>query len=146
MEKTLNFTAILNEVMGALALKAAVFEDPFKTSALLNEGLSRIALNAAEKSTEISNLWTKDTIAKLMEASKAQESPADYANAAANYVSGTFEVATEQMFAFAEIAKKTQMDTFELLMTAGNDIAIETTAVNKAANKVTATAEKVSAA
>ncbi len=50
------------------------------------------------------------------------------------------------MSAFAEIAKKMQMDTVELLMAAGKDITEDATkAVKKATDEVTTAAKKAAA-
>ena len=57
------------------------------------------------------------------------------------------EVAAENMAAFAEIAKKVQMDTVELMMAAGKDMSEDATAaVKKATAEVTAAAKKATAA
>jgi len=51
------------------------------------------------------------------------------------------------MAAFAEIAKKLQLDTVELLMAAGKDVAAEATAaVQKVTTEATATVKKAAAA
>ncbi|MEX0320445.1 MULTISPECIES: phasin family protein [unclassified Ruegeria] len=147
MAKTQDFTAIMKDMMGAFPVDTTAMEGAFKSTAALNEKLSGVALEAAEKSAEISNKWTKDTLAKLSDMSKAKAEPADYAKAATDFASASAEVAAENMAAFAEIAKKVQMDTVELLMAAGKDITEDATAaVKKATNEVTAAAKKASAA
>ena len=56
------------------------------------------------------------------------------------------EAAAEHMAAFAEIAKKVQMDTVELMMAAGKDVQEEASAaVKKATNDVQAAAKKATA-
>jgi hypothetical protein len=118
-------------------------EDAFKNQAALSEKLSGVALNAAEKSAEISSAWTKSTLAKLSEMSKAKAEPADYAKAMTDFASANAEVAAENMAAFAEIAKKVQMDTVELMMSAGKDLQDDAAkAVKKATDDVTAAAKK----
>ncbi|MDK3073138.1 phasin, PhaP [Sedimentitalea sp. JM2-8] len=146
MAKTQDFTAVMKDMMGAFPVDTKALEDAFKTQATLNEKLSGVALEAAEKSAEISSKWTKDTIAKLGEMSKAKAEPADYAKSITDFASASAEVAAENMAAFAEIAKKVQMDTVELLMAAGKDITEDATAaVKKATNDVTAAAKKAAA-
>lgn len=146
MAKTQDFSAIMKDVMGAFPVDTKAMEEAFKTQATLNEKLSGVALEAAEKSAEISSKWTKETIAKLAEISKAKAEPADYAKAMTDFASATAEVAAENMAAYAEIAKKVQMDTVELLMAAGKDITEDATAaVKKATNEVTAAAKKAAA-
>lgn len=147
MTKTTDFTAVMKDVMGAFPVDTKAMEDAFKTTATLNEKLSGVALEAAEKSAEVSSKWTKETLAKLGEMSKAKAEPADYAKAMTDFASATAEVAAENMAAFAEIAKKVQMDTVELMMAAGKDISEDATAaVKKATNDVTAAAKKAAVA
>jgi len=146
MAKTQDFTAVMKDMMGAFPVDTASMEDAFKTTATLNEKLSGVALEAAEKSAEISNKWAKDTLAKLAEMSKAKADPADYAKSVTDFASASAEVAAENMAAFAEIAKKVQMDTVELMMAAGKDITEDATAaVKKATNDVTTAAKKAAA-
>ncbi|WP_109465888.1 phasin family protein [Albibacillus kandeliae] len=143
MAKTQDFTAVMKDMMGAFPVDTAAFEEAFKTTATLNEKLSAVALEAAEKSAEISSKWTKETIAKLSDISKAKTEPADYAKAMTDFASATAEVAAENMAAFAEVAKKVQMDTVELMMAAGKDLTEDATAaVKKATADVTTAAKK----
>lgn len=146
MAKTQDFTSVMKDMMGAFPVDTKSMEDAFKTHATLNEKLSGVALNAAEKSAELSSKWTKETIAKLSEMSKAKAEPADYAKAMTDFASASAEVAAENMAAFAEIAKKVQSETVELLMAAGKDITEDATAaVKKATTDVSAAAKKAAA-
>jgi len=146
MAKTQDMTAMMKDMMGAFPVDTAAFDGAFKTSATLNEKLTGVALKAAEKSTEISTKWTKDTLAKVADMSKAKAEPADYAKAMTDFASSAAEVAAENMAAFAEIAKKVQMDTVELMMAAGKDISEDASAtIKKATNDVTAAAKKAAA-
>lgn len=136
-------TAFLKDMMGAFPVDTSAFEDAFKNTASLNEKLAGVALTAAEKSSEISSKWTKDTITKLTDMSKAKAEPADYAKAMTDFASAQAEVAAENMAAFAEVAKKVQMETVELLMAAGKEATEEATAaVKKATDEVTTAAKK----
>ncbi|CRL16083.1 phasin family protein [Phaeobacter italicus] len=146
MAKTQDFTAMMKDMMGAFPVDTTAMEDAFKSTAALNEKLSSVALEAAEKSAEISNSWAKETLSKMGDMSKAKTEPADYAKAATDFASASAEVAAENMAAFAEVAKKVQMDTVELLMSAGKDMSEEASAaVKKATNDVTAAAKKAAA-
>ncbi|GHG90519.1 phasin, PhaP [Pseudodonghicola xiamenensis] len=146
MAKTQDFTAMMKDVMGAFPVDTTAMEDAFKTTAALNEKLSAVAIEAAEKTSEISSAWAKDTLSKLADVSKAKAEPADYAKAFSDFASASAEVAAENMAAFAEIAKKVQMDTVELLMAAGKDMTQDATAaVKKATEEVTAAAKKAAA-
>lgn len=147
MAKTQDFNSAMKDIMGAFPVDTKAMEDAFKNQATLNEKLSGVALSAAEKSAEISSKWTKDTLAKLNEISKAKAEPADYAKAATDFASANAEVAAENMAAFAEIAKKVQMETVELMMSAGKTMQDDATkAVKKAAEDVTAATQKATAA
>ncbi|WP_028958240.1 phasin family protein [Sulfitobacter sp. 20_GPM-1509m] len=143
MAKTQDMTAMFKDMMGAFPVDTAAMEDAFKSATTLNEKLSGVALEAAEKSTEVSNKWTKETLAKLAEMSKAKSEPADYAKAMTEFASSTAEFAAENMAAFAEIAKKVQMDTVELMMAAGKDMSEEAqTAMKKATTDAQAAVKK----
>lgn len=147
MAKAQDFTAMFKDVMGAFPVDTKAMEDAFKNQATLNEKLSGVALTAAEKSAEISNKWTKDTLAKLSEMSKAKAEPADYAKAMTDFASANAEVAAENMAAFAEVAKKVQMETVELMLAAGKTMQEDATkVVKKAADDVTAATQKATAA
>jgi hypothetical protein len=147
MAKTQDFTAVMKDMMGAFPVDTKAMEDAFKTTATLNEKLSAVALEAAEKTADLSSKWTKDTLAKMAEMSKAKAEPADYAKAMTDFASATAEVAAEHMAAYAEIAKKVQMETVELMMAAGKDMQEDATkAVKKAANDATAAVKKAAAA
>ena len=146
MAKQQDMTAIFKDMMGAFPVDTAAMEDAFKTATTLNEKLSHVALNAAEKSAEVSSKWTKDTLAKLSDMSSAKAEPADYAKAMTDFASASAEVAAENMAAFAEIAKKVQMDTVELMMSAGKDMSEEAQAVVKKATADATTAVKKAAA
>ena len=142
-----DFTAMLKDMMGAFPVDTSAMEDVFKNTAALNEKLTSVALEAAEKSAELSSQWTKDTLTKMGEVSKVKAEPADYAKAATDFASASAEVAAENMAAFAEIAKKVQMETVEVLMAAGKDISEEASAaVKKATEEVTTAAKKAAAA
>jgi hypothetical protein len=146
MAKTQDFTAMMKDMMGAFPVDTKAMEDAFKTQATLNEKLTTVALSAAEKSTEISTKWTKDTLAKLADMTKVKAEPADYAKAMTDFASAQAEAAAEHMAAFAEVAKKMQMDTVELLMAAGKDMTEEATAaVQKVAKEATTVAKKAAA-
>ncbi|SMX42183.1 phasin, PhaP [Maliponia aquimaris] len=147
MAQTPDFTTMMKDMMGAFPVDTKVMEDAFKTNATLNEKLSGVAIEAAGKSAELSAAWTKDTLSKLASMSKAKKEPADYAKAMTDFASAQAEVAAENMAAFAEIAKRVQMDTVELLMAAGKDLSEDATAaVKKATNEATTVAKKATAA
>ena len=108
-------------------------QDASKNSVVLGEKLTSVALNAAEKSAEISNIWTKQTLAKLNDLSKNPVVPSDYNKSLTDFASAQAEVAAENIAAYAEVAKKVQMDTVEVMMAAGKDLSEEASEAMKTA-------------
>ncbi len=147
MAKTQDYSKMMQDMISAFPMDASAFQGAFKTSATLGEKLAKVALEAAEKSTEISSKWTKDTLAKVGEMSRAKEEPAEYGKAMSDFASSAAEMAAEHLAAYAEVAKKVQMETVELMLAAGKDISEDASAaVKKATTEVTTAAKKVAAA
>jgi hypothetical protein len=147
MTKTPDFAKVMQDMMASFPVDSSAMQNAFKTQAAMTEKLSKVALEAAEKSTEITAKWTKDTIAKLADVSKAKTEPTDYTKSATDFASAAAEMAAENMAAFAEIAKKVQMDTVEVMLAAGKNASEETTAaMKKATADVTAQVKKAAAA
>jgi hypothetical protein len=145
--KTTDFSKMMSEMMSAYPMDMSAMSDAFKSSAAISEKMTKVMLDAAEKSTEISSKWTKDTIAKLADVTAAKAEPADYTKSMTDFASAQAEMAAETMAAFAEIAKKVQMETVELMMAAGKEATEEATAaVKKATAEVTTAAKKAAAA
>jgi hypothetical protein len=147
MTKTPDFAKTMQDMMASFPVDASAFQNAFKTQAAFAEKFSKVAIEAAEKSTEVSAKWTKDTLAKVADMSKAKAEPADYTKAMTDFASAAAEMTAENMAAFAEIAKKVQMETVELMLAAGKDISEDATAaVKKATAEVTSVAKKAAAA
>lgn len=143
MAKTPDFTKTLQEVLAKFPVDTSSFQDAFKSQTALGEKMARVTLAAAERSTEISSQWAKDTIARLGELTASKEEPAEYAKAVSDFASAAAEAAAEHMAAFAEVAKKVQMDTVDLMLTAGKDLATDTQkAAEKAARDAQAAVKK----
>lgn len=147
MNKPVDFTKAFQDAFAAFPVDASAFQNAFKTQAAIGEKLSKVALEAAEKSTEITSKWAKDTISKLSAASKAKTEPTDYTKAATDFASAAAEMAAENLAAFAEVAKKVQVETVELILAAGKEVSEDATAaVKKATAEVTSAAKKAAAA
>ena len=147
MTKTTDFTKVMQDMMASFPVDASAFQNAFKTQAAYGEKLAAVALAAAEKSTELSAKWAKDSLAKLSETAKAKAEPADYTKAATDFATAAAEMAAENLAAFAEIAKKVQMDTVEVMLAAGKNASEETTAaMKKATADVTAQVKKAASA
>ncbi|AWD22866.1 Phasin [Fuscovulum blasticum] len=146
MTKTPDMTKAFQDMMAAFPVDASAFQNAFKTQAAFGEKFSKVAIEAAEKSTEITAKWTKDTLAKLGDMAKAKADPADYTKSVTDYASAAAEMAAENLAAFAEVAKKVQMETVELMLAAGKEVSEDATAVvKKATNEVTTAAKKAAA-
>lgn len=147
MANTNDFTKMFSDMMSTMPMDMSTFNEAFKSQAAMAEKMSKVALEAAEQSTEISSKWTKDTIAKLGDVTKVKEEPTEYTKAMTDFASAQAEMAAETMAAFAEVAKRVQMETVELMMAAGKEASEEATAaVKKATNEVTSAAKKASTA
>ncbi len=147
MTKTPDFTKTVQDMMAQFPMDTSAFTNAFKTQAAFGEKLAAVSLAAAEKSTEITSKWAKETISKLNAAAKAKAEPAEYSKAASDFATAAAELAAENLAAFAEVAKKVQMETVELMMAAGKDASAEASAaVKKASDDVQAAVKKVSAA
>ena len=143
MAKTQDFTAIFKDMMGAFPVDTKAMEDAFKSQSTLAEKLSAVSIDAAHKSTELSAKWAQDTLTKMADLTKAKGEPADYAKSMTDFASASAEAAAEHMAAFAEIAKKVQTQTMELMLAAGKDMSEDmTAAAKKATNEMTAAAKK----
>jgi hypothetical protein len=147
MAKTQDFTAVFKDMMGSFPVDTKAMEDTFKNQTVLAEKMSAVAIDAANKSTELSAKWTQDTLSKLHAMTSAKSEPADYAKAMTDFATASAESAAEHMAAFAEIAKKVQTQTMELMLAAGKDMSEEmTAAAKKATSDATAAAKKATAA
>lgn len=147
MATATDFTAVFKDMMGSFPVDTKSMEDAYKTQTDLAEKMSAVAIDAAKKSTDLSAKWTQDTLAKLTEMSKAKAEPADYAKSITDFATASAETAAEHMAAFAEIAKKVQTESIELMMAAGKAAGEDmTAAAKKATETATATAKKATAA
>ena len=135
MTNTNDMQKMFADMLGAFPVDTSAMKDAWKTQAALAEKLSRVALHAAETSTEISAGWTKRTIAKMNDVASVKDEPADYGKAMTDFASATAEMTAETMAQFAEVAKKVQMETVELMLAAGRETATDVTEAAKPAVK-----------
>ncbi|UWQ17284.1 phasin family protein [Jannaschia sp. M317] len=147
MTKTPDFSKYMTDMMGSFPMDTSAVSEAFKTQAAFAEKMSKVALDAAEQSAELSHKWTRETLSKMGPVASVKDEPADYAKSMSDFASATAEVAAENMAAFAEIAKKVQMDTVEILMAAGKEAQEDATAaVKKATAEATTATKKATAA
>ena len=137
---------MMKEMLGAFPVDTTAMTEAFKSQATFADHMSKVVLEAAEKSTEISAGWTKATIGKLGVVTNAKSEPTDYTKAMTDFASTQAEMSAESMAAFAEVAKKVQMETVELMLAAGKDMGEDATkAVKKATDELSAAAKKATA-
>ena len=136
MAKTPDFTKTMQDMMAKFPVDTSSFQDAFKSQTALGEKMAKVALAAAERSTEISSQWAKDTIARMGELTASKEEPAEYAKAVSDFTTAAAEMAAENLAAFAEVAKKVQMETVELMLAAGKNMQDDATAAVKPATNL----------
>ena len=137
-----DYTKMMQDMMGAFPVDMSAMQNSFKTYASFGEKMSKVALDAADKSTEISSKWTKDTLAKMGTVAAVKEEPTEYSKAFSDFASSQAEMNAETLAAFAEIAKKVQMETVELMLAAGKDVQEDATSAMKKATGEAASASK----
>lgn len=135
MAKTPDYTKAFQDMFANFPVDTSSMQDAFKSQSALNEKLSKVALEAAERSTDISARWAKDSIARVGELASSKQEPSEYAKAMSDFASASAELAAEHIAAFAEVAKKVQMDTVDLMLSAGKDAAAEAQKVAEKATK-----------
>ena len=140
--KTQDFTKYMTDMMGSFPADTSAMSEAFKTQAAFAEKLSKVALQAAEQSAEVSHKWTVETLSKLAPVTTAKGDASDYAKSMTDFASASAEVASENLSAFAEIAKKVQMETVELMMAAGKEAQEDASAAVKKATAEVTTATK----
>ena len=137
-------TAMYENFIKALPFDNKLFEDTYKNNATLNEKFAEAMISAAAKNTDVSSKWAKDTLTQMSGLAQSKTDGTDYAKTMTDFASDQVEAATESIAAFAEIAKRTQMDFVEIMMTFGKDISEEATASVKQAKADVASTEKKS--
>jgi hypothetical protein len=103
---------------------ASPFEmaDNFKPFIEYQTKLSQVAFDAAKKNIEISQTWLNDTITALDAFAKPVEKPADFAAASTEFAKAQVEAAPKHLASIADVAKKAQVDTAEIILKAGKDV------------------------
>jgi hypothetical protein len=142
-----DYAQMLKDMMGNFPVDTSSVENLAKSQAALAEKMSSVAIEAAQKSTDLSARWMQDTLSKLSGMTVAKAEPADYAKSVTDFMTQSAESAAEHMAAFADIAKRVQTETLELLMAAGKDMTEDMTAVaRKAGTEMTKVAQNATTA
>jgi hypothetical protein len=142
-----DYTQVMKDMMSNFPVDTSSFENLAKSQAALAEKMSAVVIDAAQKSTDLSAKWVHDSLTKLSTVTTAKTEPADYAKSVTDFVAQSAESAAEHMAAFADVAKRVQTETLELLMAAGKDMTEDmTSAARKAGTEWTAAAQKATSA
>ena len=145
MVSTIDMNKFYTDFMSSLPSDSSIFDDAFKRQTEINEKYYDLFLKVAENSIAVSYKWANDTIAKMQEAPKYDGDPSGYAKSLGDFVSAQADVTTENLAAYAEIAKKAQMDSVSLFLSSANEVQKETAAtVKKAANDINPAKRKAS--
>ena len=143
-----------SHTMGSVRLLEELTEagtDPGRFRRLLSEYISVLKVPDMPEERQLAGYVATggniETLAKLGDVTSVKEEPTDYTKAMTDFASAQAELASENLAAFAEVAKKVQMETVELMLAAGKEVQEETTAaVKKAAAEATSVAKKAAAA
>ena len=124
-------------------------QNPFLSSHSLdgilefNSKLSKIALDTLKKSAELSQDWSKETLNSLDTFTKTHKNPSDYSKVINDFVTQQTQSSPKHIAEFAEIAKKAQLDTIDLYMSAGKEMNEEMTkTAKKTTNKTVVTSSE----
>ena len=145
MTTTQDYSKMMQDFTGAFPMDMSAMQDSWKSYATFGERMSKVALDAAGKSTEISSKWTLDTLNRMGSVASAKEEPSEYSKVFTDFASAQAESTAETLAAFAEIAKKVQMETVELTLAAGKDAQEDATSAMKKAGSDFTSAGKRSA-
>ena len=113
-------------------------DDALKSMMDYNKKVGKIALDTAKKNTELSQMWAKESFAALDPFVKGSGKPEDFMKIASDFVSTQTQSVPKHIAEFAEVAKKAQLETIDLMMKTGKDAQEEMT---NAAKKATSTKE-----
>ena len=124
-------------------------QNPFMSSHSLdsifefNSKLSKIALDTLKKSAELSQDWSKETLNSLDTFTKTHKNPSDYSKVINDFITQQTQSSPKHIAEFAEIAKKAQLDTIDLYMSAGKEMNEEMTkTAKKTTNKTVVTSSE----
>ncbi|PWR02055.1 Phasin [Meridianimarinicoccus roseus] len=123
------------------AFNTAAVTDAWKTWATFGERFSAIALDAANKSNDVTTNTVKESLKLLRDVTSAQNAPTDYTKVVSDFGTSQAELVKTHFQALGDVAKLAQNDATELLSTTGQHI---TEQGSKAANAAQASAKAAS--
>ena len=125
-----DYTKNFEKIMSQSPFK---IDDAMKSMMDYNTRVGKIALDTVKKNTELSQSWAKESLAALDPFVKGTDKPEEFMKIASDYVSTQTQSTPKHMAEFAEVAKKAQLETIDLMMKAGKDAQEELTNVAKKA-------------
>lgn len=117
-----DFAQTTEKLLGALNVDTKAYEDVLKNAAEFNAKLGKVAVDAAKKNAELTNAWTQDVLARFDNANTACGNPVEYAAAASDFATAEARALPERLAQFAEVAKTAQLNTVDLLISAGKTV------------------------
>ena len=143
MAGTQDMNKFFKDFMASLPMDTSIFDDAVEKQLAISRKYYDLWLGLAEKSNSVSHKWATETIAKMQEAPLYDGDPSIYAKSIGDFVSEQADVATENFAAYAEIAKKAQMDSLSLFLSTAKEVQTgAAAAVKKAANDVSPAKKK----
>jgi hypothetical protein len=114
-----DYTKAMEKFVSATPFEVAENMKPFVE---YQAKLSQVAFDAAKKNVEIGQAWVNETIEALDTFAKPAEKPADVAAASTEFAKAQVEAAPKHIASFADVAKKAQVETAEIMLNAGKDV------------------------
>ena len=126
-----DYTKNFEKMMSQSPIK---IDEAMKSIMDYNSKFGKIALDTVKKNTELSQTWAKESLSALDPFVKSAEKPEDFMKIATDYGSSQTQSTPKHIAEFAEVAKKAQLETIDLMMKAGKDAQEELTNVTKKAS------------
>jgi hypothetical protein len=145
MAKTQDFTNFFKDA--PVAFDTAVVTDALKTSASFGERFTAIAIDAAEKSNDVTTNTVKKSLTLLRGVTDVRDEPADYAKAMTDFATAQADLVQAHFTAMGDVAKLAQTNASELFAETGRQVTEQgTKAANDAGTKAKAAVNKAAAA
>lgn len=145
MANNQDFTNFFKDV--PFAFDSAAVTDAWKTGATFGERFAAIAVDAANKSNDITTNTVKEALTFLRTVTKVQDEPAEYTKVVSNFGTAQAELVKTHFEALGDVAKLAQSDATELMATTGQQITEQgSKAANDAGTKAKAAVSKAAKA
>lgn len=120
-QNTQNLDTMMRDMMNAFPVNAEGMQDGFKRSAEFNEKMAHIAMDFAGQSTDVTADFTRKTLERMSELTKAKDEPQAYAQSVAEFGQKQTEATMQMMQKFAEIAQSTQTAAADVMASFGKE-------------------------